>query len=80
MTGETTIDARTNLDELVTRYPATAAVFVAHRMHCVGCDIARFETVEDACRIYRIPLDALLAALRRAAASGGGPGRAAPDA
>ena len=31
---------------------ATAAVFVGHRMGCVGCTFARFETVGDVARVY----------------------------
>jgi hybrid cluster-associated redox disulfide protein len=35
--------------ELLATYPAAARILVAHRMHCVGCDIAAFETIADAC-------------------------------
>ena len=31
---------------------ATAAVFVGHRMGCVGCTFARFETVGDVAGVY----------------------------
>ncbi|HEX5417901.1 MAG TPA: DUF1858 domain-containing protein [Chloroflexota bacterium] len=57
-----------NVDELVTRYPETAGVFVRHRMNCVGCDVARFETLAEVCRIYRQPLDQILIEIRQAAA------------
>lgn len=68
MTGTLTID------ELVERWPAVARVFVRRRMHCVGCDIARFETVADACRIYGQPLEAVLAELRATARTPTGAG------
>lgn len=61
------IQADTNLDELLRRSPEVATVFIEQRMHCVGCPIARFETVADACRIYGKPLETFLRALCAAA-------------
>ncbi len=63
--SETNVD-----DEVVSRYPAAARVFVRRRMACVGCQVARFETVAEACRVYRQPLDTVLAELRQAAGQG----------
>jgi hybrid cluster-associated redox disulfide protein len=60
------ISAARTIDEVVQCWPATVRVFVRRRMHCVGCDVARFETVADACRIYGQPLEAVLAELRAA--------------
>lgn len=57
------------VEEIVSRFPATAIVFVRHRMHCVGCDVARFETVAEACQIYGEPLDVMLEELRASIAS-----------
>ncbi len=59
-----TVGPESNVDELITRYPATVRVFVKHRMLCVGCEVARFESLAEACRIYRKPLEPLLADLR----------------
>lgn len=61
------ITAGTNVDALVTRFPRVALVFLRRRMACVDCPVARFETVADVCEIYRQPLDAVLADLRRTA-------------
>lgn len=61
------VSGETIVDELVARDPRTARVFLRRRMACVGCPIARFETVEAVCAIYRQPLDAVLAELREAA-------------
>ena len=61
------IGPETSVDEVVGRFPTTALVFVRRRMLCVGCEVARFETVAGACRIYRQPLGDVLAELRRAA-------------
>ena len=61
-----TITAETNVDELVSLYPSTVVVFVRHRMLCVGCEVARFETLAEACEIYHKPLEPLLTDLREA--------------
>ncbi len=60
------ITGDTILDELVTRYPSTASVFIRHRMQCVGCEVARFETLAGASHIYGVPLESLIAELRAA--------------
>jgi hybrid cluster-associated redox disulfide protein len=53
------------VDDLITELPETAQVFVRRRMSCVGCDIARFETLADVCRVYRQPIDELLEEIRK---------------
>ena len=59
------------------RWPATIRVFLDFRMGCVGCPIAGFHTVEDACREHgAVPgdfLSALRGVLLRAAQPPGGP-------
>ena len=52
--------------ELLATYPAAARVLVGRRMHCVGCDIAPFETIADACVIYDVAIDDLFAEIHRA--------------
>ena len=57
-----------NPDEMVsallTRHPQAARVLVNHGMHCVGCAIARFETLAEACAVYGVPVERLLDELR----------------
>lgn len=53
--------------EVMTARPATIRVFLDFRMGCVGCPIAAFHTVADACKEHDIDRDAFLAALRAAA-------------
>ena len=60
------ITADSNVDELVNRHPSTVPVFIRHRMICVGCEVARFESLAEACEIYGKPLEPLLTDLRRA--------------
>jgi hybrid cluster-associated redox disulfide protein len=63
------INSASVVDDVVTCFPATAGVFIRRRMHCVGCDVSRFETLGSAARMYRQSLDSLLADLRSAAAN-----------
>lgn len=65
--GADEITEDTSVEEVITRFPLTARVFVRRRMNCVGCDIARFESLAEACRIYRQPLDQLLEEIRHLA-------------
>lgn len=37
---------------LFNTWPAAATVFLSHRMLCLGCPIAPFHTVVDACQEY----------------------------
>lgn len=46
--------------------PATLRVFLDHRMRCIGCPIAQFHTVADACREHGLDLAQVLADLRAA--------------
>lgn len=56
----------TTIAELLAVHPAAARILVNHRMHCVGCDIAPFETIADACDIYGVDVDDLFAGIHRA--------------
>lgn len=40
------------LDTLMSLWPDTVAVFLRHKMLCVGCMISTFHTVVDACIEY----------------------------
>lgn len=46
--------------ELLASRPGAAGVLVSHGMHCVGCAIARFETVAEACAIYGVSAEQLV--------------------
>lgn len=53
--------------EVMTARPATIRVFLDFRMGCVGCPIAGFHSVDDACKEHGIDRDKFLAALGAAA-------------
>ena len=50
--------------EVMNAQPATIRVFLDFRMGCVGCPIAAFHSVDDACREHGVDRDEFLAALR----------------
>ena len=57
--------AHKTVADLLARWPQVARVFVRHRMACVGCAIAPFESVAEVAAIYHVPVERLH---RRAAA------------
>ena len=55
------------VDEVMRSHPATIRTFLDFKMGCVGCPIACFHTVDEACAEHRLDRDAVLKALRSAA-------------
>jgi len=51
------------VDDVMRRWPVAIRVFLDFKFMCVGCPIACFHTVEDACREHKADLDAFLQAL-----------------
>ncbi|CAO3382689.1 DUF1858 domain-containing protein [Azospirillum argentinense] len=59
------------VEDVLERWPSTIAVFLAHRMACPGCPMARFQTVAEVADDYGLDSDALLADFARAIAAEG---------
>src|SRR5262249_39265313 len=55
------------VDEIMRRWPSTIRIFLDFGMHCVGCPIATFHMVDDACAEHRIDFDVFLHRLQAAA-------------
>ena len=53
----------TPLNKLIADWPETVEVFFRHQMLCVGCLVAPFHTVTDACKEYGLEIDAFYAEL-----------------
>lgn len=55
------------ITDVLERWPAAAEVFMAHRMACAGCALARFYSVNDAALVYSLDatrfVEELLAAI-----------------
>ena len=54
------INEHETVSALLARDPRAARVLLNHRMHCVGCVIAPFETLAEACVVYGVPLEQLV--------------------
>jgi hybrid cluster-associated redox disulfide protein len=48
------------IEEVFRRYPGANDVFLRHGLDCVGCQIAEYESIGHAARVYGINLEALL--------------------
>ncbi len=59
-------DPDLSLSDLMTLWPQTVSVFLRHGMLCVGCLIAPFHTITDACAEYHLDEDLFVAELREA--------------
>jgi hybrid cluster-associated redox disulfide protein len=56
------------VNEVMSAFPATIRVFLEFRMGCVGCPIACFHTVDDACCEHGVDREAFMNALRAVSA------------
>lgn len=54
-----------SMDEVMRTWPQTIRVVLDHRMHCVGCPIARFQTLSDACKEHGVDEAQFLEDVRR---------------
>ena len=52
------------VDEVMRSHLTTIRVFLDFRMGCVGCPIACFHTIDDACAEHSVDRGAFLRALR----------------
>ncbi|HXF62129.1 MAG TPA: DUF1858 domain-containing protein [Caldilineaceae bacterium] len=53
--------------EVLSQWPATIPVFLRYHTACVGCVMARFETLDEVAAIYGLDQSQFVAELRRAA-------------
>ena len=66
------LTASTTVADVLHRRPLAARVLMNHRMHCLGCEIAPFETLAEACEIYGVAVRDLLAELNAATTESAG--------
>lgn len=64
-----TITKDIKIEEVVKQYPETMMVFMKHGLHCVGCHVSAFESVEDGAMAHGINVDALVADLNKVISS-----------
>ena len=63
---EVSISLGTTAEDLQQRWPGTIPVLLRRGMACVGCPMARFDTVQDLATNYGVEVDELLDELNRA--------------
>lgn len=51
--------------DIITRHPATIAVFREYNLECYECQIADIETIEHGAGVHKVAVDELLEALNR---------------
>lgn len=59
-------DPNLRLEDVMTQWPETIAVFMRHKMLCVGCMVTPFHTVRDACYEYHLNVEDFVAELHAA--------------
>lgn len=69
MATETRIELTSNLEQTLHGRQRLVALFIARRMACPGCPMARFETLADAARHHDMDGEELLDAVRREVAN-----------
>ncbi len=72
--------AEQTVDDVMQRWPATIRVFLDFGLHCVGCPIATFHSVDEACGEHGVDLEAFLRGLHQAVQMPAGAGRDCPSA
>ncbi len=60
------LDPDLPLDDMMRRWPSTIPVMLRHRFLCVGCPIAPFHTLLDACREHGADLEAVTVEIEEA--------------
>ena len=58
------------MSDVMRQWPETIRIVLRYRMLCVGCPIAPFHTVADACREHSVDQASFLDALNQAVAPG----------
>lgn len=71
ITMSVAITKEMTIAEVVTKYPETAATFLEWGLHCYGCAVAKFESIEQGAVAHGIPTDDLIKALNETVAKKG---------
>lgn len=68
------------IGDVVRQHPETVPVFFKHGLHCIGCQVAAYESVADGAAAHGIDIDVLMKDLNEAVAekAAGGDDAASP--
>ena len=64
------ITKKMKLVEVVNKYPETFPVFNEYGIHCIGCAMAAFESVEDGAKAHGIDMEKFVKDLNKALKKG----------
>lgn len=62
----TELSENMNIRELVQDYPDALDVFGAYGIGCIGCAMARYETIKQGLEAHGIPVEQFMADLKKA--------------
>jgi hybrid cluster-associated redox disulfide protein len=48
------------VDEVMRRWPSTIHIFLDFRMRCIGCPLAAFHSIDEACEEHDVDVDVFL--------------------
>lgn len=58
------LEPNTSISDLFERWPQMIPVFIHHRMVCVGCSMAPFDSLQDAVLNYGLKLEDFMLELK----------------
>lgn len=64
-----TITKDMTIEDVVSQYPESMMVFMKHGLHCVGCHVSAFESIEEGAMAHGINVDALVSDLNKVVSS-----------
>jgi len=67
---QTEIGPRTNIREIVAELPIAESVLSEFGLHCAGCGVNKYETIEQGAKAHGLRVEPILAALTQARLSG----------
>lgn len=53
-------ESQMTVEEVLGRYPEAWVIFTGSNMHCLGCFMQRFCTLQEVAEAYQLPLQKLL--------------------
>jgi hybrid cluster-associated redox disulfide protein len=59
------INKKMSIGDVVKKHPETIATFERHRLGCLGCQAALFESIEQGAEVHGVNADALIADINR---------------
>ncbi|MGE3831038.1 MAG: DUF1858 domain-containing protein [Parvibaculaceae bacterium] len=62
----TALDHDLSMDEILRQWPSTIRVLLRHKVLCIGCPLATFHTVTDACIEHGLNEETFVMELERA--------------